>query len=336
MSTAINITVDDGGLPARNRQQVAANRQAFVQNVTAEKSAALGVDQRSQDRIAQGRDPATGALLIPPISTGALGTSGGNIPRLNQQPAANRQLDKEETAFYFFKPDSGPDSNGIWQARGSGIVLPAELQTTDFPDSSANQGKIITYFTGSAVSVNISLLNSGGPSGPFNSRIGGIVEGIAARSLKPNVAAKKVIIEFSLKSGISGGGTAQAFSATSTTVTVGSVFQVFAIDAPDASYIQASLAGTQRFLPATPTSLTKVRAVVTRNSTQAVVYVDDNEDPIVFAVDPELTAQYLLASSLGVQIGIGSGVQRVNFGDPFPAISTGTPEAKDIRITWYL
>lgn len=90
MSTAINITVDDGGLPARNRQQVAANRQAFVQNVAAEKSAALGVDQRSQDRIAQGRDPSTGALLVPPISTGALGAFGGNIPRFDQQPAANR------------------------------------------------------------------------------------------------------------------------------------------------------------------------------------------------------------------------------------------------------
>jgi hypothetical protein len=90
MSTAINITVDDGGLPARNRQQVAANRQAFVQNVATEKSTALGVDKRSQERIAQGRDPATGALLIPPASTGALGASGGGIPRLNQQPAANR------------------------------------------------------------------------------------------------------------------------------------------------------------------------------------------------------------------------------------------------------
>lgn len=92
MSTAINITVNDGGLPVRNRQQVAANRQAFVQNVATEKSTALGIDQRSQDRIAQGRDPATGALLIPPSSTGALGVSGGGIPRLNQQPAANRIL----------------------------------------------------------------------------------------------------------------------------------------------------------------------------------------------------------------------------------------------------
>jgi hypothetical protein len=84
MSTAINITVDDGGLPARNRQQVAANRQALVQKIAREQSTALGLDKRSQDRIAQGRDPATGALLIPPAS-------GGGIPRLNQQPAANRQ-----------------------------------------------------------------------------------------------------------------------------------------------------------------------------------------------------------------------------------------------------
>ena len=91
MSTAINITVDDGGLPARNRQQVVANRQALVQKIATEKSAALGVDQRSQERIAQGRDPVTGAPLIPPTSTGTLGASGGTIPRLNQQPAANRQ-----------------------------------------------------------------------------------------------------------------------------------------------------------------------------------------------------------------------------------------------------
>ena len=83
MSTAINITVDDGGLPARNRQQVAANRQALVQKIAREQSTALGLDKRSQERIAQGRDPATGALLIPPAS-------GGGIPRLNQQPAANR------------------------------------------------------------------------------------------------------------------------------------------------------------------------------------------------------------------------------------------------------
>jgi hypothetical protein len=96
MSTAINITVDDGGLPARNRQQVAANRQALVQKIAREQSTALGVDKRSQERIAQGRDPATGALLIPPASTGALGAFGGGIPRLNQQPAANRVTTRPE------------------------------------------------------------------------------------------------------------------------------------------------------------------------------------------------------------------------------------------------
>jgi hypothetical protein len=83
MSTTINVTVDDGGLPAKNRQQTAANRQAFVQGKASQQAAQQGADQRAADRRAAGLDPATGRPLT---SAGA----SSRLPRITQEPAANR------------------------------------------------------------------------------------------------------------------------------------------------------------------------------------------------------------------------------------------------------
>ena len=83
MSTTINVTVGDGGLPERNRQQTAANRQAYVQGKASEQAAQTGLERRAADRTAAGLDPATGRILVP--------SSGGGFRRLDQQPAANRR-----------------------------------------------------------------------------------------------------------------------------------------------------------------------------------------------------------------------------------------------------
>lgn len=84
MSTTINVTIDDGGLPARNRQQTAANRQAFVQGQASQQAAQQGADQRAADRRAAGLDPSTGRPLA---SAGA----SSRLPRIDQEPAANRR-----------------------------------------------------------------------------------------------------------------------------------------------------------------------------------------------------------------------------------------------------
>lgn len=334
MSTAINITVDDGGLPARNRQQVAANRQAFVQNVAAEKSTALGVDQRNQDRIAQGRDPATGALLVPPTSTGAPGSSGGNIPRLNQQPAANRQLDKEETAFYFFKPDAGPDSIGTWQARGNGIVLPAELYSTlNVVNTNIHEGKFFLYYTGDAVGGNMGLFLFDGTT---SASVGGSIAGTAERSLKPNVAAKKIIVELSLQSPVAGDGGPTGSSGASTSVTAGFLNVNAANGSTGESFVEASGLGGSVLLPAGPLSLTKVKAILSKNSLQVPIYVNDAEDPTIMAINPELRDNALLSSACSVSVDMGAGTGKQNFTDPWGSAPTGNPRAKDIRITWYL
>ena len=83
MSTTINVTVDDGGLPAKNRQQTAANRQAFVQGQASQQAAQQGADQRAADRRAAGLDPTTGRPLA---SAGA----SSRLRRIDQKPAANR------------------------------------------------------------------------------------------------------------------------------------------------------------------------------------------------------------------------------------------------------
>jgi hypothetical protein len=83
MSTTINVTVDDGGLPAKNRQQTAANRQAYVQGRASQQAAQQGADQRAADRRAAGLDPTTGRPLA---SAGA----SSRLPRIDQEPAANR------------------------------------------------------------------------------------------------------------------------------------------------------------------------------------------------------------------------------------------------------
>jgi hypothetical protein len=93
MSTTINVTVDDGGLPAKNRQQTAANRQAFVQGRASQQAAQQGADQRAADRRAAGLDPATGRPLA---SAGA----SSRLPRIQQEPAANRRGGVETWTLY--------------------------------------------------------------------------------------------------------------------------------------------------------------------------------------------------------------------------------------------
>jgi hypothetical protein len=84
VTTRITVTTGDGGLLDRNAQQQAAARQAALVKAQAEKATALGNEQLRKERIAQGRDPATG-LPLPSFGT----TS--TIRRLDQQPAANRR-----------------------------------------------------------------------------------------------------------------------------------------------------------------------------------------------------------------------------------------------------
>lgn len=83
MSTTINVTVDDGGLPARNKQQVAANRQAYVQSRSAEQSAEQAEVELRLNRLGRGLDPTTGRLSA---SAGA----SSRLQRIDQKPAANR------------------------------------------------------------------------------------------------------------------------------------------------------------------------------------------------------------------------------------------------------
>lgn len=103
MSTTINVTVDDGGLPARNRQQTAANRQAFVQGQASQQAAQQGADQRAADRRAAGLDPATGRPLP---SAGA----SSRLPRIQQEPAANRKGGH----LLFIVPSSAPTTAGSY------------------------------------------------------------------------------------------------------------------------------------------------------------------------------------------------------------------------------
>jgi hypothetical protein len=132
MSTTINVTVDDGGLPAKNRQQTAANRQAFVQGKASQQAAQQGADQRAADRRAAGLDPATGRPLA---SAGA----SSRLPRITQEPAANRQ----GKAFIQFlpptvllpssplPPDAEPGFQALvrqwWSVKSSRIAQPIGL-----------------------------------------------------------------------------------------------------------------------------------------------------------------------------------------------------------------
>ena len=109
MSTTINVTVDDGGLPAKNRQQTAANRQAFVQGQASQQAAQQGADQRAADRKAAGLDPTTGRPLA---SAGA----SSRLPRIRQEPAANRK----GLVSYVFSPNAGQP----WRLDDGSILNP--------------------------------------------------------------------------------------------------------------------------------------------------------------------------------------------------------------------
>jgi hypothetical protein len=82
VTTRITVTTDNGGLLDRNAQQQAAARQATLLKSQADKAAALGDDQLRRERIAQGRDPATGRPLP---------STGSTLNRVDQQPAAFRR-----------------------------------------------------------------------------------------------------------------------------------------------------------------------------------------------------------------------------------------------------
>jgi hypothetical protein len=103
MSTTINVTVDDGGLPAKNRQQTTANRQAFVQGRASQQAAQQGVDQRAADRRAAGLDPTTGRPLA---SAGA----SSRMKRIDQEPAANRKGDE----FFLLRPSGPSTESGVF------------------------------------------------------------------------------------------------------------------------------------------------------------------------------------------------------------------------------
>lgn len=151
MSTTINVTVGDGGLPERNRQQTAANRQAYVQGKASEQAAQTGLERRAADRTAAGLDPTTGRILVP--------SSGGGFRRLDQQPAANRRSDTGTFGF-LLRPQSGidpaligpygeqPSDDLLWGGHGGirglsrgytnrlwGTVYPPPLQFIPLPPS---------------------------------------------------------------------------------------------------------------------------------------------------------------------------------------------------------
>ena len=129
MSTTINVTVDDGGLPAKNRQQTAANRQAFVQGQASQQAAQQGADQRAADRRAAGLDPATGRPLA---SAGA----SSRLPRIQQEPAANRKagafievlpptlLLPASPLAAETEPDFQAEVRRWWSVKSSGIAQP--------------------------------------------------------------------------------------------------------------------------------------------------------------------------------------------------------------------
>jgi hypothetical protein len=106
VTTRITVTTGDGGLLDRNAQQQAAARQAALVKAQAEKAAALGNEQLRRERIAQGRDPATG-LPLPSFGT----TS--TIRRLDQQPAANRQVGTGTGWLLVPSGDYDQDLNGF-------------------------------------------------------------------------------------------------------------------------------------------------------------------------------------------------------------------------------
>jgi hypothetical protein len=91
MSTRINVNIGDGGLLDRNAQQQAAARQANQQRASADKTAVEGQRQLEQERIRKGLDPVTGRPLAIPPSSASAGSSS-RIQRIDQEPAANRQL----------------------------------------------------------------------------------------------------------------------------------------------------------------------------------------------------------------------------------------------------
>jgi hypothetical protein len=91
MSTNINITVGGNGLLQQSAQFTQANRQAQLQRTSRAAAERQGVTALQQERIAQGRDPVTGApLAVPNSSSSAMARFGpSRTPRIDQQPAAS-------------------------------------------------------------------------------------------------------------------------------------------------------------------------------------------------------------------------------------------------------
>jgi hypothetical protein len=93
MSTNINITVGGNGLLQQSAQFTQANRQAQLQRTSRAAVERQGVTALQQERIAQGRDPVTGApLAVPNSSSSAMARFGpSRTPRINQQVGASRR-----------------------------------------------------------------------------------------------------------------------------------------------------------------------------------------------------------------------------------------------------
>jgi hypothetical protein len=153
MSTRINVNIGDGGLLDRNAQQQAAARQANQQRASAEKAAAEGQRQLEQERISQGRDPATGERLP---SAG----SSSRIQRIDQEPAANRRQQALDVLLVpeFPYASYGGTFTGIRGRTKSGTVV---FSRNLFDFTPQDFGTVPTLIYGDA----LDFLGSGGPSG---------------------------------------------------------------------------------------------------------------------------------------------------------------------------
>ena len=127
MTTRITVTTGDGGLLERNAQQQAANRQGTLVKGQAEQAAELGDSQLRAERIAQGRDPATGRSLPSAGST-------SRLTRIDQDPAAFRGGEE----FFLLRPTAGPTDGSIPLLSRK---LPAQLSVIGgTPTFSSNSG----------------------------------------------------------------------------------------------------------------------------------------------------------------------------------------------------
>lgn len=134
MSTNLNITIDSSGLVSANTLQAAANRQVFIQSVSARIKARIAEAQLRQDRINKGLDPDTGEDLNDYRNKDNL--------RPDQKPTANRQPSGPFVDIGYYKQglrDTGAlylqFTKEIFAASGDGLQVINELLNETIPDS---------------------------------------------------------------------------------------------------------------------------------------------------------------------------------------------------------